>query len=322
MTAAQTHTLEVPGAALTYDVRPGPGPVLLLIGSPMGAAGFATLASHVEDRTVVTYDPRGAERSRRTDGAAESTPGEHADDLSRLITALDAGPVDVFATSGGAVNALVLVTRHPEQVRTLVAHEPPALAALPDRETALAAARHVHDVYRRSGFGAGMAEFIRLVGHRGPVPENWGNQPADPAAFGLPPEDDGSRDDVLLGQNLISSTSHKHDVAALRAVDARGRGGRRRRVRGSDGPPWRRGRGPADRGRAGGVPRRPRRLPRRRVRPDRGAGGLRGRAAPGPDRRGRFGRGARLTSGSGRASGAVTFSLQRSGGASRPALGL
>ena len=62
-----THTLDVPGAVLTYDVRRNDAstePVLLLIGSPMGAAGFATLAGHFTDRTVVTYDPRGVERSR------------------------------------------------------------------------------------------------------------------------------------------------------------------------------------------------------------------------------------------------------------------
>ena len=58
-----------------------------------------------------------------------STTEEHADDLHRLILALDARPVDIFASSGGAVNALALVARHPEQVRTLVAHEPPAAFA-------------------------------------------------------------------------------------------------------------------------------------------------------------------------------------------------
>src|SRR4029079_15421712 len=98
----------------------------------MGAAGFATLGSHFPDRTVVTYDPRGAERSVKADPAGPSTPQEHADDLHRLIEALGAGPVDLFATSGGAVNALALVARHPEQVRTLVAHEPPLLTLLPD----------------------------------------------------------------------------------------------------------------------------------------------------------------------------------------------
>ena len=84
MTEPKTDTLEVPGAVLTYDVRRNDAagaPVLLMIGSPMGAAGFTTLAGHFADRTVVTYDPRGSERSRRTDGATETTPDEHADDL-------------------------------------------------------------------------------------------------------------------------------------------------------------------------------------------------------------------------------------------------
>src|SRR3712207_8906214 len=110
--AVTTATLDVPGAALTYDVRrsdAGTRPPLVLIGSPMGAAGFGTLAGHFPDRTVVTYDPRGAERSRRTDGAATSTPEEHADDVSRIIAALDAGPVDLFASSCGGLHHPPLV---------------------------------------------------------------------------------------------------------------------------------------------------------------------------------------------------------------------
>ncbi|TFV55026.1 alpha/beta hydrolase [Geodermatophilus sp. DF01-2] len=224
MTTPQTHTLETVGAVVTYDVRPGSSaePPLLLIGSPMAASGFDSLAARFPDRPVVTCDPRGAERSRRTDGAAESTPEEHADDLSRLIATLGAGPVDVFASSGGAVNALVLVARHPEQVRTLVAHEPPAVQLLPDREPALAACRHVHETYRRAGFGAGMAEFIRLVMHPGPVTDDYVEQPGpDPAAFGLPVGDDGSRDDVLLAQNLVSCTHHEYDLDALRRASTR-----------------------------------------------------------------------------------------------------
>src|ERR687888_1351403 len=184
-----THTLDVPGAVLTYDVRPSDSstePVLLMIGSPMGAAGFGTLAGHFTDRTVVTYDPRGVERSRRTDGAAESTPDEHADDLHRLIAALGAGPVDVFASSGGAVNALALVARHPEQVRTLVAHEPPAAQVLPDREQVLAACLDIHQTYERDGFGPAMAKFIALANHQGPLPDDFAERLAPhPAAFGF-----------------------------------------------------------------------------------------------------------------------------------------
>src|SRR5829696_5569097 len=103
-----THTLDVPGAVLTYDVRPttdrdadATAPILMLIGSPMGASGFSTLASHFPDRTVVTYDPRGVERSEKTDGSLESTPELHAEDISRVVADVADQPVDLFATSGG-----------------------------------------------------------------------------------------------------------------------------------------------------------------------------------------------------------------------------
>ena len=188
----------------------------------MGASGFGTLAGHFTDRTVVTYDPRGVERSTKADPASPSTPEEHADDLHRLIAKLDAGPVDLFASSGGAVNALALVARHPEQVRTLVAHEPPLASILPDRESALAACRAVHDAYQRSGFGAGMAQFIVAVSHQGPIGPDDASQPApDPAMFGLPAEDDGNRTDPLLGQNIISCTHFEPDFEALRAASTR-----------------------------------------------------------------------------------------------------
>jgi pimeloyl-ACP methyl ester carboxylesterase len=224
-TSATTHTLEVPGALLTYDVRrndSGAEPALFLIGSPMGAAGFGTLAGYFLDRTVVTYDPRGSERSRRTDGAATSTPEEHADDLHRIIAAVGAGPVDLFASSGGAVNALALVARHPEDVRTLVAHEPPLAALVPDSDHALAACRDISETYRRDGMGPAMAKFIAIVSHQGPVtPEYLAAPTPDPAMFGLPREDDGSRDDVLLAQNLLSCTSYEPDTEALRAATTR-----------------------------------------------------------------------------------------------------
>lgn len=224
MTEPTTHTLDVPGTVLTYDIRSNDtstAPVLLLIGSPMGAGGFRTLAGHFADRTVVTYDPRGVERSRKTDDATESTPDEHADDLHRLISTLHAGPVDVFASSGGAVNALALIGRHPEQVRILVAHEPPAAQVLPDREPMLAAA-DVHETYLRDGLGPAMAKFIVLVSHEGPIPPDFADRPApDPAMFGLPAEDDGSRNDPLVGQNMVSCTHYHPDFDALRAASTR-----------------------------------------------------------------------------------------------------
>jgi pimeloyl-ACP methyl ester carboxylesterase len=224
MTEPQTRTLDAPGAVLTYDVRPAEAstePILFVIGSPMDASGFVTLAGQFPDRTVVTYDPRGTARSRKADPGSESTPDQHADDLHRIISALGRGPVDVFASSGGAVNALVLVTRHPEQVRTLVAHEPPAAPNLPDREQALAAIADIRRTYLRVGVGPAMAKFITLVGVKGPVPADFPDQPVDPTTFGLPTEDDGSRDDPLVGQNLVTCTNYQHDFAALRSVSTR-----------------------------------------------------------------------------------------------------
>ena len=225
VTEPRTGTLDVPGARLAYDVRPGTGddgePPLLMVGSPMGAAGFATLASHFPDRTVVTYAPRGVERSERSDPAPRSTPQQHADDLHRLVEHLGLGPVDLLASSGGAVNAIELVAQHPHDVRTLVAHEPPLAALVPDHEAAVAACHDIASTYERDGSGPAMAKFIAIVSHRGPVPADFAAQPVDPAAFGLPTEDDGRRDDALLGQNLLTCTTHEPDLDAVAAAPPR-----------------------------------------------------------------------------------------------------
>jgi pimeloyl-ACP methyl ester carboxylesterase len=220
----ETHTLDVPGAVLTYDVRPSETsaePPLMIIGSPMAAAGFVTLAGHFPDRTVVTYDPRGADRSPKTEPLTPSTPDKHADDIHRVIAAVG-GSVDLFATSGGAVNALALVARHPGDVRTLVAHEPPTAHVLPDREQALAACIATHELYLRRGFGPAMAKFIALASLEGPIPDDFADQPGpDPQMFGLPTEDDGSRSDPLLGQNMPSCNAYAPDFDALRTAPTR-----------------------------------------------------------------------------------------------------
>ena len=120
------------------------------------------------------------------------------------------------------MNALALVAKHPEDVRTLVAHEPPAAQVLEDRENALATCRAIHETYERSGWGAGMAHFIAVVSHRGPFPDDCATQPPpDPQSFGMPADDDGTRTDVMLGQNLVTCTHYEHDFDALRAASTR-----------------------------------------------------------------------------------------------------
>jgi pimeloyl-ACP methyl ester carboxylesterase len=221
----QTHSLEVPGATLRYDVRATAGangrPPLMLVGSPMDASGFRALVGHFPDRTVITYDPRGTGRSEKAEPGSPSTPDEHADDLHRVIAEVG-GHVDLFATSGGAVNALALVAQHPEDVRTLVAHEPPASQLVADREAALAACTDIRDTYQRAGYGPAMAKFIALVGMTDPIPADFATSVnPDPAMFGLPAEDDGRRDDPLVGQNIISCNYYEHDLDALRAASTR-----------------------------------------------------------------------------------------------------
>lgn len=214
--------LKTPDAVLFYDVRAGDGPILLMIGSPMDHTGFTSLAAHFPDRTVVTYDPRGVSGSRRTDGRIENTPDEHADDLHRLIDELGGGPVDILASSGGAVNALALVARHPSQVRTLVAHEPPLCRMLPDRETAMAATADIRTTYDRAGAGPAMMKFFALTSWRGEIPADFPDRPTpSPAEFGMPTTDDGSRDDPLIAQNLITCCFYEPDLNALRAAGTR-----------------------------------------------------------------------------------------------------
>ena len=228
MAPTETRTVDAPGARITYDVHGDLAaattgrPVLLMVGSPMAAAGFATLASHFGDRPVVTYDPRGVGRSVRTDDATESTPTQHADDIRRVVEAVGAGPVELFASSGGAVNGLALVATRPDLVRTLVAHEPPLAEYLPDRDQVLAVNADIGATYRRSGSGPAMAKFIAFVMVEGPIPDDYLDRPApDPAAFGMSAQDDGSRDDPLLAQNNRTCVPFVPDLDALRSASTR-----------------------------------------------------------------------------------------------------
>ena len=222
-----THTLELADAAIAYDVRgplPAAGgrPPLLMIGQPMDASGFGALASHFPDRTVVTYDPRGLGRSTRSDGRDDNDPTVQAGDVHALIETLGAGPVELFASSGGAVTALALVAAHPGDVVTLVAHEPPLIPVLPDAAAAERARAAFRDAYEAGGRGAGMAAFIAMTVWQGEFTDEYFAQPVpDPAAFGMPAEDDGSRDDPLLSDRSWAVSGYRPDVDALASAPTR-----------------------------------------------------------------------------------------------------
>ncbi len=229
LTGMETKTLEVPGATITYDVRgplpPADGrPVLVMIGQPMDAHGFGTLAGLMSGagRTVVTYDPRGLGRSTRSDGRTDNDPVVQAQDLHLLAEHRGTGPVDVLGSSGGAVTGLAWVSAHPGDVATLVAHEPPLFAVLPDAEQAEAAFAAVRSAYHEKGWGHGMAAFIGLTMWQGEFTDEYAAQPApDPATFGMPTEDDGSRGDPLLSGASDPVTAYRPDPATIAAAPTR-----------------------------------------------------------------------------------------------------
>src|SRR5699024_5532519 len=223
--ADAARTLTLSHADIVHHVRgplppPDGEPVLLMIGQPMTSEGFDALAAQMPERTVVTYDPRGLGESTRRDGSTRNDPSVQAADLHALIAELG-GPVELFASSGGAVAALALVAAHPEDVLTLVAHEPPLLRQLPDAETALRLTAAVTEVYHARGWGAGMAAFIVLSSHQGELPADLDEHFPPPAAFGLPEQDDGSREDPLLSGTSAPVTDFDPDLAALRAASTR-----------------------------------------------------------------------------------------------------
>jgi pimeloyl-ACP methyl ester carboxylesterase len=211
--------MSVPGATLYYEVT-GSGPVLLLIcGGGTDAAIFGGMVGQLAaDFTVVSYDPRGNSRSSY-DGTPEDGAGPAAADALALLDKV-AGeePAYVFGSSSGAVTGLELITRHPDRVRRLVAHEPPCVGVLPDAAAAGAFFDEVADTYRTEGVEAADAMFVHGIG---------ADQGEQPQPEDMPP----AMLDMFLRMQANTTTFHEHkllpftryapDLDALAAVAAK-----------------------------------------------------------------------------------------------------
>jgi pimeloyl-ACP methyl ester carboxylesterase len=212
---ATASTLEVPGARLYYEVR-GEGPLVVLVGAPMDAASFAPLADLLaSDHTVLTTDPRGINRSQVDDPGQDSTPQMRADDLSRLVTHLDAGPAAILGSSGGAVSALALVQANPEHVSTVIAHEPPLIELLPDR-----AERHAgnEDVIARWIAGDHIGSWKAFLDNANI------RMPPDvfEAMFAAEPDPQSVADTTFQNTHMLRGTTHwEPDITALRSAATR-----------------------------------------------------------------------------------------------------
>lgn len=180
MDQPRTATLRVPGASLYHEVR-GSGPLLLLIPGGSGDGGqFAALADALADRfTVVHYDRRGYSRSHPHAPVADAARlATDSDDVHRLLAHLTRRPAHVLGSSSGAVVALDFLTRHPTQVATVVAHEPPVVTLLPDVTDLLNLLDEVYGTYRRSGPEPAMRLFNTAVGVDAPAVPHAEDLPA------------------------------------------------------------------------------------------------------------------------------------------------
>ena len=167
----------VRGARLHTEVR-GSGPLLVcVVGGNGDPTVFGPLADILAPRwTVLTYVRRGFVRSP-VDG--EVGPDKLGADVEDLVTLIErhGGPAVVLGSSSGAIVVLELLVRRPDLVRTAVAHEPPLITLLEDRDAVAARFEAIAATYRRDGAQAAMAEFgeVTGVGVRRPPP---GEQPA------------------------------------------------------------------------------------------------------------------------------------------------
>jgi pimeloyl-ACP methyl ester carboxylesterase len=221
-TQATVETLKVPGATLYYEVR-GSGPVLLCIsGGPTDAGMFADLAGRLADRyTVVSYDQRGHSRSS-LDGDAEDIPvALHADDAVAILAAVGVEPAYVYGNSGGGTIGLELVARHPDRVRTLVAHEAPLFELLPDAARWRAEFENIAQTYRTAGVFAAMGKFGAVVEEGGPKYSEE-MQRAEPTPES---EEMGARMagnfDLFIAHEVRQNAGYVPDIDALRSAPTR-----------------------------------------------------------------------------------------------------
>ncbi|MFG3056756.1 alpha/beta fold hydrolase [Kitasatospora sp. NPDC048239] len=216
-----SHLLDLPGARLCYETS-GTGPLLLLVGAPMGSRGFATITPLLAEHfTVVTYDPRGILRSTVDDQDAEVTLDLLTDDVGHLLAALGDEPAYVFGSSGGASIALALLTRYPRRVRAVVAHEAPLVELLPDGEQLRAALEEVCDTYAGTGRNEALKKYAALTGvERFSRPPGGGRHEVTDLESFTPPDDVRAILDRFFLHILRPTACYRPDLAALRAAAA------------------------------------------------------------------------------------------------------
>ncbi|MCA9863635.1 MAG: alpha/beta hydrolase [Thermomicrobiales bacterium] len=127
----QLLTTTANNAMLTYVEQGSGEPVIFVHGSTGDYRGWLEHVALAADRYhAIAYSRRAHFPNAWPADYVACTPEVHARDLAALILALGYGPVHLVGHSYGALISLVLASRHPELVRTLVLGEPPLFSWL------------------------------------------------------------------------------------------------------------------------------------------------------------------------------------------------
>jgi pimeloyl-ACP methyl ester carboxylesterase len=220
----ESKTLKVPGATLYYETV-GSGPVLLCsTGGPTDAGMFSDLAGRLAgDFTVVSYDQRGHSRSPLEGEPGDLTVDIHAEDAAALLSAVADQPAYVYGNSGGAAIGLGLVTRHGDQVGTLVAHEAPLMALLPDADTWRSGLDDIAKLYATEGAFAAMGLFGAMVEEGGPKYSEemqQSQEPPTPEAEAMMQRMMGNFD-LFVAHELAPISRYEPDIEALKNAPTR-----------------------------------------------------------------------------------------------------
>jgi pimeloyl-ACP methyl ester carboxylesterase len=172
--------------------------------------------------TVITYDRRGLSRSTVVNPSAPAGIATHVDDAHRLLEAVAGEPARVVGFSMGALLGLELAARHPEQVRTLVAHEAPLPEFLPDgaRERARAEQVGVEETFKREGVVGAMRALMALAA------TDFGDRETDvelPRPTGEPAAQHAANMAYFLTNDAPAVHRHRLDVGGLERVVKAGR---------------------------------------------------------------------------------------------------
>jgi len=179
---ANVKSLPVNGYEMAYVERGSGEPVVLVHGTVSDYRYFrAQMEPFAERYRTIALSLRHS-YPERWDGKADSlTMRQHVADLAAFIRALDAGKVHLVGFSRGGQVALMMASRHPELLKSLVLADPApmasflstapaALAALDKRRVFVAAAL---DHLQRGDIDAGLERFVDGVS----TPGNWKNLP-------------------------------------------------------------------------------------------------------------------------------------------------